>query len=60
MQYDDEGNSFVHVDEARMYFLLDQDTYSGGELKLSSNSAEFALFAFTFGSYQGGEPVKGS
>ena len=43
-----------------MYFLLDQDTYSGGELKLSSNSAEFALFAFTFGSYQGGEPVKGS
>ena len=60
MQYDDEGNSFVHVDEARMYFLLDQETYSGGELKLSSNSAEFALFAFTFGSYQGGEPVKGS
>ena len=60
MQYDYEGNSFVHVDEARMYFLLDQDTYSGGELKLSSNSAEFALFAFTFGSYQGGEPVKGS
>ena len=59
MQYDDEGNS-VHVDEARMYFLLDQETYSGGELKLSSNSAEFALFAFTFGAYQGGEPVKGS
>ena len=60
LQYDDDGNSFVHVDESRMYFLVDQDAFTGGELKLSSNSPEFALFAFTFGSYEGGEPGKGS
>ncbi|MDP6452640.1 MAG: hypothetical protein QF898_04965, partial [SAR202 cluster bacterium] len=56
LQYDDDGNSFVLVDESRMYFIVDQSTFTGGELKLSSNSPEFALFAFTFGSYEGGEP----
>ena len=60
IQYDDDGNSFVYVDESRMYSLVDQTTFSGGALKLSSNSPEFSFFAFTFGAYEGGEPVKGS
>ena len=55
IMYDEEGQSYVEVDEARMYFLIEQ-TFGTGELKLSSNSPEFALFAFTFGSYEGGEP----
>jgi hypothetical protein len=58
IQYDDDGNSFVHVDGSRIYYLVDQSEFSGGEMKLSSNSTEFSLFAFTFGSYEGGEPVK--
>ena len=56
IRYDEEGQSYVEVDEARMYFLIEQTVFGGGELKLSSNSPEFALFAFTFGSYEGGEP----
>ncbi len=58
IMYDEEGNSFVAVDSSRMYYLVDQDEFSGGELRLASNSSEFTIFAFTFGSYEGGEPVK--
>ena len=54
--YDDEGNSFVVVDGASMYRLIDQPVFAGHELKLSSTSSEFTVFAFTFGAYQGGEP----
>ncbi len=54
--HDADGSSFVEVDSSRMYFVVNQDRFSGGELTLSSNSAEFALFAFTFGAYEGGEP----
>jgi hypothetical protein len=57
IQYDDEGNSFVRVDGPRMYFIVSQPVFGNGELKLSSNSSEFAIFAFTFGSYQNGEPA---
>ena len=57
--YDDDGNSYVAVDASRMYYLIDRDGFAGGELRLSSNSADFSVFAFTFGSYEGGEPVKG-
>ena len=56
VMYDDEGNSYVVVDEARMYRLVDQPAFSGHSLKLASNSPDFTVFAFTFGAYQGGEP----
>ena len=56
VMFDESGNSFVFVDEDRMYRLVDTDDFSGHDLRLSSNSPEFALFAFTFGSYEGGEP----
>ena len=56
IMYDAEGNSYVTVDESRMYFLVNKDTFGGGELRLSSNSPDFTVFAFTFGSYEGGEP----
>ncbi len=57
IMYDADGNSYVTVDESRMYYLVNMDDFGGGELKLSSNSPDFTVFAFTFGSYEGGEPV---
>ena len=56
IMYDAEGNSYVTVDESRMYFLVNKDAFGVGELRLSSNSPDFTVFAFTFGSYEGGEP----
>ena len=55
VMYDDDGNSYVFVDEARMYRLVDMAEFEGHQLRLSSNSQGMALFAFTFGSYQGGD-----
>ena len=55
IMFDDDGNSFVTVDDDRMYSLVNKETFSGHDLKLSSNSAEFSIFAFTFGAYVGGE-----
>jgi hypothetical protein len=60
IMYDDEGNSYVVVDKSRMYYLVDQPEFGGGELRLTSNSDEFEVFAFTFGSYEGGEPARES
>ena len=56
VMYDDEGHSYVLVDEPRMYNLMNLAEFGGHELTLSSNSSDFALFAFTFGVYMGGEP----
>ena len=56
VMYDDDGNSFVMVNEPRMYNLVNLAEFGGHELTLSSNSSDFALFAFTFGVYEGGEP----
>ena len=54
--YDDEGHSYVLVDEARMYNLVNTPEFGGHEIKIRANSSDFSLFAFTFGSYEGGEP----
>ena len=52
--FDDEGNSIVVVDKARMYHLVELSSYEGHELKLSSNSDDMEIFAFTFGAYETG------
>ena len=49
--FDDEGNSFLRVTESRMYRVVDIPEYGGHGLKLSSNSADFAVFAYTFGAF---------
>ena len=49
--FDDEGNSFLRVTESRMYRVVDIPEYGGHDLKLSSNSADFAVFAYTFGAF---------
>ena len=52
VQFDDMGNSYLEVDEARMYRLVRTEEYEGHELRISSNSDRFELFTFTFGAYE--------
>ena len=51
VMFDDEGNSFLRVNESRMYRVVDIPEYGGHSLKLSSNSADFSVFAYTFGAF---------
>ncbi len=52
IRFDDGGNSYVLVDEARMYRLVRKKDYAQHELRISSNSDRFELFTFTFGAYE--------
>ena len=47
----EDGESFLEVDEGRMYFAVSLPEYGGRDLRFSSNSADFGLFAMTFGAY---------
>ena len=49
-----EGLTYIEVNEPRMYNLVQLTSYEGHDLKLSSNSDKFSVFAFTFGSYNTG------
>ena len=57
VMFDADGNGYITVDSARMYHIVNLPGYETHELKLSSNSPEFSLFAYTFGAYDGGEPA---
>ena len=57
VMFDEDGNGYITVDSARMYHIVNLHEYQSHELKLSSNSPEFSLFAYTFGAYDGGEPA---
>ena len=57
VMFDPSGNGYIIVDSARMYHIVNLPDYQSHELKLSSNSPEFSLFAYTFGAYDGGEPA---
>ncbi len=52
VRFDADGNSFVVVDESKMYRLVSIPMFGGHELKLSSNSSDFSAFAFTFGGFK--------
>ena len=58
VMFDADGNGYIVVDSARMYHIVNLPKYESHELKLSSNSPEFSLFAYTFGAYDGGEPAQ--
>ena len=47
----EDGRSFFTVDGGRLYEVIALPEFATRELRLSSNSEAFALFAFTFGSY---------
>ena len=51
VRFDDGGNSYILVDRPDMYRLVKLPEFGGHELKLSSNSSDFSVFAFTFGAY---------
>ena len=51
----DNGDSYIEVNEARLYELVEHPQYAQGqELRMSSNSSDFGLYAFTFGIYNEG------
>ena len=52
--FDAEGRSYFNVNEPRMYKIVEAPEYIEETLKLSSDSPNFAIFAFTFGIYDGG------
>ena len=55
IHFDEEGRSFLMVDQPRLYAIIDSPTYTQGQMLLmSSNSDNFGLFAFTFGIYTEG------
>ena len=51
IQVDSDGTTFLVVDGPRMYNMVKLPEYGGGNLKLSSDSDRFSVYAFTFGSY---------
>ena len=54
VMFDDQGRSYITVDEPRMYRIVEQPEFAERVLKLASNSDNFAMFAFTFGVYEEG------
>ncbi|MFQ6028364.1 MAG: hypothetical protein ACE5Q6_12800, partial [Dehalococcoidia bacterium] len=51
----ENGESFLSVTEPRLYEVVDNPTYvQQRDLRMSSDSENFGLFAFTFGVYQDG------
>ena len=54
MVVEEDGRSFLHVDEPRLYSVVVAPSYGTYDLKLSSNSSRFGVFAFTFGVYESG------
>ena len=51
----EDGESYLLVNEPRLYEIIDSPFYTQRqELRLSSNSPDFGLFAFTFGIYSEG------
>ena len=51
---EEDGRSFLHVEEPRLYSVVIAPSYGTYKLKLSSDSPHFALYAFTFGVYEAG------
>ncbi|MBM3945423.1 MAG: thioredoxin family protein [SAR202 cluster bacterium] len=54
IMWDDEGRSYILIHSSRMYSIVNIDSFSGHELRLSSNDEGFELFAYTFGGFKGG------
>ena len=54
VQFDGAGNSFIVVDEPRLYALVELENYTTHELQLAVNEPGMSLFAFTFGAYEEG------
>ena len=51
VEFDEEGNSFIHVNEPRHYAIVELPEFGEHDLQLASNSDKFGIFALTFGTY---------
>ncbi len=55
IQFGEDGESYLLVEQPRLYEIIDSPGYTQGQvLRMSSNSNNFGLFAFTFGVYEDG------
>ena len=54
IMFDENGDSFVRVDIPHLYSIVMLPEFAQRDLKLASNSDDFAVFAFTFGTYESG------
>ncbi len=54
VEFDDAGNSFVTVDEPKLYGLVELPEFGSYDLQLQVNSTGLSLFTFTFGAYDEG------
>jgi thiol-disulfide isomerase/thioredoxin len=54
VQFDGESNSFVLVDEPRLYSLVELEEFASHDLQVRVNSPGLSLFTFTFGAYEEG------
>ena len=50
VRFSSEGDSFLIVDRSAMFGLVQLKHYQTRELKLKSNSIDFSIYSFTFGS----------
>jgi hypothetical protein len=55
VEWDGDGNSFVTVEESRLYLVVQLPEFSDHELRISSNSDDFTVFAYTFGAFASGD-----
>ncbi len=55
VRWDSDGRSYIRVTVNDLYRLVKLEEWGKHELKLRSNSDQLQIFAFTFGSYLGGE-----
>lgn len=46
----ENGESFLHLDKARMYEIVNADTYHSGRLKIKIQDSGIRFYAFTFNS----------
>ena len=55
IQFGEDGETYLQVEQPRLYEIIDSPGYTQGQvLRMSSNSNNFGLFAFTFGVYEDG------
>ncbi|HLK55084.1 MAG TPA: redoxin domain-containing protein [Chthonomonadaceae bacterium] len=50
IQYNDKGQSYIQVDEPRMYRLTKNAKFGSHDLKMATLSPDFGLYSFTFSS----------
>ncbi|MDA1096755.1 MAG: redoxin domain-containing protein [Chloroflexi bacterium] len=54
LSVDADGRTIFLVDAGRMYQIIESPGYGEHALVLTANSSQFAVYAFTFGSYNSG------